>query len=74
MAENTGFVHLFFLKGVVDKSSYRKLVRRSLFPCNCAMRGNRHNFKSIRLWSRLASDVLKRRFVLEADLGNLYLV
>ena len=66
MAENTGFVTCF-LKGVVDKSSYRKLVA-DLYFVYCAMEEEIGKLKSHPVVGPIASDALNRRSSLEADL------
>jgi len=66
MAENTGFVTCF-LKGVVDKVSYRKLVA-DLYFVYCAMEEEIGRLKSHPVVGPIASDALNRRASLEADL------
>jgi heme oxygenase len=67
MAENTGFVTCF-LKGVVDKSSYRKLVA-DLYFVYTAMEEEIGRLKSHPVVGPIASDALNRRAALEQDLA-----
>ena len=67
MAENTGFVTCF-LKGVVDKISYRKLVA-DLYFVYSAMEEEIGALKSHPVVGPIAHDSLNRRSALEADLA-----
>ncbi|CAK6697381.1 MULTISPECIES: heme oxygenase (biliverdin-producing) [unclassified Synechococcus] len=67
MAENTGFVTCF-LKGVVDKISYRKLVA-DLYFVYSAMEEEIGKLKGHPVVGPIASDALNRRGALEADLA-----
>ncbi len=67
MAENTGFVTCF-LKGVVDKISYRKLVA-DLYVVYCAMEEEIGKLKAHPVVGPIASDALNRRSALEQDLA-----
>jgi heme oxygenase len=67
MAENTGFVTCF-LKGVVDKISYRKLVA-DLYFVYSAMEEEIGRLKGHPVVGPIASDALNRRAALEADLA-----
>ena len=67
MAENTGFVTCF-LKGVVDKISYRKLVA-DLYFVYTAMEEEIGKLKAHPVVGPIASDALNRRATLEADLA-----
>jgi heme oxygenase len=67
MAENTGFVTCF-LKGVVDKISYRKLVA-DLYFVYTAMEEEIGRLRSHPVVGPIASDALNRRAALEQDLA-----
>ncbi len=67
MAENTGFVTCF-LKGVVDKISYRRLVA-DLFFVYSAMEEEIGKLRSHPVVGPIAHDALNRRAALEADLA-----
>jgi len=66
MAENTGFVSCF-LKGVVDKLSYRKLVADLYFVYE-AMEEEMHRLKDHPVLAPIAFEQLDRRQALEEDL------
>jgi heme oxygenase len=67
MAENTGFVTCF-LKGVVDKISYRKLVA-DLYFVYTAMEEEIGKLKAHPVVGPVAFEALNRREALEADLA-----
>jgi len=67
MAENTGFVSCF-LKGVVDKASYRKLVA-DLYFVYSAMEEEVGKLKDHPVVGPVAMDQLNRREALEQDLA-----
>jgi heme oxygenase len=67
MAENTGFVTCF-LKGVVDKISYRKLVA-DLYFVYSAMEEEIGKLKNHPVVGPVAFEALNRREALEADLA-----
>ncbi len=67
MAENTGFVSCF-LKGVVDKLSYRKLVA-DLFFVYEAMEEEMHRLKDHPVLAPIAFEQLDRVTALEEDLA-----
>lgn len=67
MAENTGFVTCF-LKGVVDKISYRKLVA-DLYFVYAAMEEEIGKLKDHPVVGPVAFEALNRREALEADLA-----
>ena len=67
MAENTGFVSCF-LKGVVDKLSYRKLVA-DLFFVYEAMEEEMHRLKDHPVLAPIAFEQLDRVKALEEDLA-----
>jgi heme oxygenase len=70
MAENTGFVSCF-LKGVVDKLSYRKLVA-SLYFVYAAMEEEIDRLRPNPVLQPIAFAALDRRSALEADLVFYY--
>lgn len=70
MAENTGFV-LCFLKGVVDKSSYRNLVS-DLYFVYSAMEEEMDNLESHPVIGMIAYKQLYRKRSLELDLCYYY--
>jgi heme oxygenase len=70
MAENTGFVSCF-LKGVVDKLSYRKLVA-SLYFVYAAMEEEIDKLRHDPVLQPIAFEALNRRSALEADLIYYY--
>ncbi|MDM7958566.1 MAG: biliverdin-producing heme oxygenase [Synechococcus sp. WH 8007] len=67
MAENTGFVSCF-LKGVVDKASYRKLVADLYFVYG-AMEDEFASLKDNPVLAPIAFEQLNRREALEKDLA-----
>jgi heme oxygenase len=67
MAENTGFVSCF-LKGVVDKASYRKLVADLYFVYD-AMEEEIHRLKDHPVVAPIAFPQLNRSAALEQDLA-----
>ena len=67
MAENTGFVSCF-LKGVVDKLSYRRLVA-NLYFLYSAMEEEIGKLKDHPVVGPIAYDQLNRRAVLEEDMA-----
>jgi len=67
MAENTGFVSCF-LKGVVDKLSYRRLVA-NLYFLYSAMEEEIGKLKDHPVVGPIAFDQLNRRAVLEEDMA-----
>jgi len=69
MAENKPVRHLFPQGCVRIKSSYRKLVGRSLFVY-CAMERERESSRANRFGPKIASDALNRRSSLEGRSGN----
>jgi heme oxygenase len=70
MAENTGFVSCF-LKGVVDKLSYRRLVA-DLYAVYSAMEEELARLREHPVLSPIAFEVLNRRSALEQDLAYYY--
>ncbi len=69
-AENMGFVKCF-LKGVVEKSSYRKLVGNFYFVY-CAMEEEMERHKNHPLLSKIYYQQLNRQRTLEQDLSFYY--
>ncbi len=67
MAENTGFVSCF-LKGVVDKMSYRRLVA-NLYVLYSAMEEEIGRLKDHPVVGPIAFDALNRKAVLEQDMA-----
>ena len=67
MAENTGFVSCF-LKGVVDKMSYRRLVA-NLYVLYSAMEEEISRLKDHPVVGSIAFEQLNRRAVLEQDMA-----
>lgn len=70
MAENVGFVKCF-LKGVVEKKSYRKLVT-SLYFVYSAMEEEMENLKDHQVVSKIYFPELNRKESLEQDLHFYY--
>ena len=70
MAENVGFVKCF-LKGVVEKSSYRKLVSNLYFVYS-EMEEQMHLHRDHPILSKIYFPLLNRRSSLEKDLSFYY--
>jgi heme oxygenase len=70
MAENVGFVKCF-LKGVVEKSSYRKLVANFYFIYS-AMEEEMENHRQHPIVSKINFPQLNRKHSLEQDLSYYY--
>ncbi|MDZ7958839.1 MAG: heme oxygenase (biliverdin-producing) [Aulosira sp. DedQUE10] len=70
MAENVGFVKCF-LKGVVEKSSYRKLVGNFYFIYS-AMEEEMENHREHPIVSKINFPELNRKHTLEQDLSFYY--
>jgi heme oxygenase len=70
MAENTGFIACF-LKGTVEKNSYRKLVANLYFVYS-AMEEEMHRLKDHPILSKVFFPELDRKANLEKDLGYYY--
>ncbi|MCY7272533.1 MAG: biliverdin-producing heme oxygenase, partial [Phormidesmis sp. CAN_BIN44] len=66
-AENTGFISCF-LKGTVEKNSYRKLVANLYFVYS-AMEEEMHNHRDHAVLGKLYFPELERKASLEQDLA-----